>query len=48
MNSKQRYVAPKIEMLLIALENCFDRVSGANHNRNLKDKKPTREVRSKL
>lgn len=24
MNSKQRYVAPKIEMLLIVLENSFD------------------------
>ncbi len=24
MDSKQRYVAPKIEMLLIVLENSFD------------------------
>lgn len=24
MKSKQRSVAPKIEMLLIVLENCFD------------------------
>lgn len=46
--NKERYIAPKIEILLIALENCFDRVSGANHNRNVKDKKPTRAVRSKL
>lgn len=24
MKSKKKYVAPKIEMLLIVLENCFD------------------------
>jgi len=24
MNSKQRYVAPKVEMLLVVLDNCVD------------------------
>ncbi len=46
--NKERYIAPKIEILLIALESCFDRISGTNHNQDIKDKRPTRAVRSKL
>ncbi|WP_313264586.1 hypothetical protein [Sphingobacterium sp.] len=46
--NKERYIAPKIEIILIALENCFDQVSGANHNRDVKDKRQGRAVRSKL
>jgi hypothetical protein len=39
MKSKQKYITPKIEMLLIVLENCFDRIIDIHHNKDIGDKK---------
>lgn len=39
MKSKQKYIAPKIEMLLIVLESCFDRITFIPNNKEIRGKK---------
>lgn len=48
MKSKQKYIAPKIEMLLIVLESCFDRITGIQQPKEVRDKKTIKSLESKL